>query len=326
MMTALAARSSMVLRVACLVGGGGGFGGLSPGWGWDDGGVFVVFVEGVVVVVRSALFVPGVNERALVKVSSLGVDAVIVDLEDAVAPDQKVVARGRACAAVSGGELGGDGRVVAVRVNGVGTPWHEEDVTAVLEAGVDVLVLPKAERVVDVCSVVEAASARGAAVWLMVESARGVLAAAEMAQVGDGVRALIAGTNDLAAELRCDVTAGRGALQVALQQIVLAARSGGCLALDGVFNAVKDVEGFVAEAREGRVLGFDGKTILHPAQVEPCREVFSPSDVECEYAKRVVEAFEAALERGDGVALLDGSLIENLHVDAARRVLAQCVD
>ena len=262
---------------------------------------------------RSALYVPASNARALAKAGALPADALILDLEDAVAPEAKALAR----AALAGAPRG---RARLVRVNGAGTPWHEADLLAAAAIAPDGIVLPKVAGPAEV----EAARARlgpGAPpLWAMIETPAGVLAAAAVAP---RVAGLIAGTNDLAEDLRARPGAGRGPLLAALSMVVLAARAAGIVALDGVCVDLAGGEAFAAECRQGRDWGFDGKTLIHPAQIAAANAAFAPSPEEVDLARRRVEAFEAARAEGRGVAVLDGRLVEGLHVAAARAMLAR---
>lgn len=273
---------------------------------------------------RSVLYMPSSNERALEKAKTLPVDALILDLEDAVSPDAKEGARGNACAAVRSGEYGR--RELTIRVNGLGSEWHDADLAAAAAAGPDAIVVPKVSSADEVRSLVAAMEAAGAPastrLWAMVETPVAVLHAEEIARASDRLACLVLGTNDLYKELGATFAPGRAAIQASLQLAVLAARAGGVTVLDGVYNDVKDADGFLAEARQGRELGFDGKTLIHPGQVEPCNEVFAPSPAQVEEAEAVIAAFESAQAEGRGVATLNGRLIENLHVDTARKVLA----
>ena len=268
---------------------------------------------------RSVLYMPGANERALEKAKSLPADALILDLEDAVAPDAKVAARDRVCAAVGGY---GD-REVTIRVNGAGTPWHSDDLRAAGEAGPAAVVVPKVNSVAEVHAL-ERALAHApdhTKIWAMIETPVAVLHAADIAAASDRLTVLVLGTNDLAKELYAEQVPGRGPLLGALSTCVLAARATGRVILDGVYNDVRDAEGFAAECAQGRQFGFDGKTLIHPSQLEPCNRIFAPSADEVDHARRVIEAFDEATREGRGVATVDGRMIENLHVDNARRIL-----
>jgi citrate lyase subunit beta / citryl-CoA lyase len=273
---------------------------------------------------RSVLYLPSSNERALEKAKTLPVDALILDLEDAVAPDAKDAARENACAAAQSGDFGS--RELTIRVNGLGSQWHETDLAAASAAGPDAIVVPKvgsADEVRRLVAAMEAAGAPGRTrLWAMVETPVAVLHSEEIARASDRLACLVLGTNDLYKELGATFAAGRAAIATSLQLVLLAARAAGVAVVDGVYNDVKDADGFLAEARQGREMGFDGKTLIHPGQVEPCNEVFAPSAAQVEEARAVIAAFEAAQAEGRGVATLGGRLIENLHVDTAHKVLA----
>ncbi|MET0237302.1 MAG: CoA ester lyase [Kibdelosporangium sp.] len=274
---------------------------------------------------RSVLYMPGANERALQKAKTLPADALILDLEDAVAPDSKVEARDRVCAAAASGEYGD--REVTIRVNGFGTRWHSDDLRAAAEAGPDAVVVPKVDSAAQVHAIERALEAGGApdrtTIWAMVETPIALLHAHEIAGSSDRLSVLVMGTNDLAKELHADHVPGRAPLLTGLSLCLLAARAAGKEILDGVFNDVRDLPGFEAECLQGKQFGFDGKTLIHPGQVEPCNRIFAPTAEEIEYSRRVIEAFESA---GRGVVTVDGRMIENLHVDNARRILAMAED
>lgn len=255
--------------------------------------------------VRSVLFLPASNPRAIAKARASAADLVILDLEDAVRPEDKRDARKAAIEAVADEWQ----MPVAIRLNGVGTEWHSLDVDAAARSMAQFVVLPRATSAHLSRDVREAV---GKPLMAMIETAAGVLAAA---QIAGECAALIAGTNDLAADLRLPQGAGREPMQVALQTIVLAARASGIAAIDGVFNNLKDLDGFAAEAEAGRRLGFDGKSLIHPDQIESCNRAFSPADEEIERAKRLVDAFSGGAER------FEDEMIERMHVEAAREVL-----
>ena len=273
---------------------------------------------------RSVLYVPGANGRALEKARDLPADALIFDLEDAVAPEAKQWARECACDAARSGAYAG--RTVAIRVNGLGTPWHEDDLAAAAAAVPDAIVVPKVASAQDVGSIEAALERLGVPertrLWAMLETPSAVLHSTEIAAAGARLSVLVMGTNDLLAELRADDVPGRRPLELSLMLCLLAARAAGLRILDGVHNDVRDQAGLEAECIAGRQLGFDGKTLIHPDQLEICNRVFSASEHELEHARRVVAAFEQAARSGAGVATLDGRLIENLHVESALRVLA----
>ena len=273
---------------------------------------------------RSVLYMPGANARALEKAQTLAADALILDLEDAVAPDAKVEARERVCAAAASGDYGR--REIAIRVNGLGTPWHADDLAAAGAAGPDAVLVPKVNSAAEVHAIEAALAAAGApertAIWAMLETPQAVLAAAEITAASPRLTVLVMGTNDLAKELHAEQVPGRQPLLYGLSACVLAARHAGKVILDGVFNDIKDEAGFEAECGQGRQLGFDGKTLIHPSQLEPCNRVFAPSDDEITQARRIIVAFEEAEAEGKGVVTVDGRMIENLHVDNARRAIA----
>jgi citrate lyase subunit beta/citryl-CoA lyase len=255
--------------------------------------------------IRSLLFLPASNPRAIAKARKAGSDLVILDLEDAVKPAEKAEARDAATRAVATAWP----MPVAIRINGVGSEWHSLDLDAAARSNADVVVVPRALSAHLVRDVAETV---GKPVLAMIETAAGVLAAADIAQACAG---LIAGTNDLRADLRLPLDASREPISASLQLIVLAARAAGIAAFDGVFNGLDDAEGFSREAQEGRRLGFDGKSLIHPNQVALCHQAFAPTAGEVERAKTLVAAFEGGAERfGD-------EMIERMHVEAARRLL-----
>jgi citrate lyase subunit beta/citryl-CoA lyase len=267
---------------------------------------------------------PGANERALEKAKALPADALILDLEDAVAPDAKVEARGRVCAAVASGEYGS--RELTIRVNSIETEWHADDLRAAAEAGPDGIVVPKINSVADVHQIEKGLEAGGAPdhtmIWAMVETPIAMLHAHEIATASDRLAVLVMGTNDLAKELHAEHVPGRQPLLTGLSLCLLAARAAGKVILDGVYNDIKNDEGFAAECEQGRQMGFDGKTLIHPSQLEPCNRIYAPSEDEIAQSRDIIEAFEAAQAEGKGVVTVNGRMIENLHVDNARRVLA----
>ncbi|MGB2757622.1 MAG: CoA ester lyase [Acidimicrobiia bacterium] len=273
---------------------------------------------------RSALYMPGANQKALDKAKTIPTDSVIFDCEDSVSPDMKSVAREAVAAAVASGEYGG--RELTIRVNGIDTEWFEADVRSAAAAGPAAIVVPKVNSVADVVKVERLLEASGAPdhtrIWAMLETPPAMEAAVDIAQSSERLAVLVMGTNDLAKELHAALVPGRHPLLWGLGRCVNAARVAGKVILDGVYNDVKNPEGFAAECQQGAEMGFDGKTLIHPTQVEPCNTAFSPSPDEIEHAGRVIEAFEAAQREGLGVVTVDGRMIENLHVDNARRALA----
>ena len=255
--------------------------------------------------IRSVLFLPASNPRAIEKARGLGADLVVLDLEDAVKPEDKADARKAAVAAVRDDWP----MPVAIRINGVGTKWHSPDLDAADRSKADYIVVPRA---ISAHLVRDLAKTVRKPVLAMIETAAGVLCAAEIAKVCAG---LIAGTNDLRADLRLPLDATREPISTSLQMIVLAARAAGIAAFDGVFNNLDDAEGFLREAEEGRRLGFDGKSLIHPTQIAPCHKAFGPSPAEMDRAKALVDAFRGGAER------FGNEMIERMHVEAAQRVL-----
>ena len=269
-------------------------------------------------VLRSVLYMPASNARALEKARSLPADALILDLEDAVAPDAKQDARERACAAVRSGQYGR--RTLTIRCNGLDTPWGRDDLVAAAAARPAAVVVPKTSGPQHLDEVVAVVGSE-TRIWAMVETPAAVFAVRDIAR-HPSVDVLVLGTNDLAKELRAALVPGRAPLVPHLATVLLAAREAGVLALDGVYNDVRDPDGFAAECRQAAELGFDGKTLVHPTQVEAANAVWAPDDAEVEHAQRVIAAFDEAQRDGRGVVVVDGRMVENLHVDNARRVLA----
>jgi citrate lyase beta subunit len=267
---------------------------------------------------RSLLYLPANRPSAIAKAHTLAVDAVILDLEDAVQPDAKPDARAAAVAAVIDGGWGD--RVLFLRVNGIGTPWHGDDLAAAQTQGFAGIVVPKVDTAAEATDVVDRAGGRP--VLAMIESPAGVLNAAAIAAT-PGVAGLIAGMADLAKALNCGADANRMPLLYSLSIIVLAARAAGIACFDGVCTEYRNEAAFRAEAGQGKLLGFDGKTLIHPSQVDPGNAVFSPSAGDLAKARAMIAAYQAALEAGRGVATLDGQMVEILHVEQARRLLAR---
>jgi citrate lyase subunit beta / citryl-CoA lyase len=272
---------------------------------------------------RSVLYMPAANERALEKAKGIPADAVIFDLEDAVAPDAKDAARANAVAAASSGEYGR--REITIRCNGLDTQWGSADLAAAAMSGAAAVVIPKVAAVSTLDEVSNDLDAAGAPssmrIWAMVETPTAIFDVRAIAH-HPRVEVLVMGTNDLARELRAGLLPGRHPLLPHLATALLAAREAGKVILDGVYNDVADLDGFRAECVQGAEMGFDGKTLIHPGQVEPCNEVWSPSDDEVAHARKVIAAFDEAVAEGRGVITVDGRMIENLHVENARRVLA----
>ena len=272
---------------------------------------------------RSVLYMPAANERALEKARTLPADGLILDLEDAVAPDAKAAARERACAAAASGGYGN--REVTIRVNGMDTRWFADDIRAVAAAGPHAVVVPKVSSADEVHAIEAALEAAGApdrtAIWAMVETPIAMLRVEAIAAASERLTVLVMGTNDLAKELHVQHVPGRGPLLTGLGLCLLAARATGTAILDGVYNNVKDLVGFDAECRQGRELGLDGKTLIHPGQLGPCNEIFAPTQAQVEEARTIVEVWQATVAAGRGVATVNGRMIENLHVEDARRIL-----
>ena len=272
---------------------------------------------------RSVLYMPAANERALEKAKTIPADAIIFDLEDAVAPDAKSDARRRAVDAVKSGEYGN--RELTIRCNGLDTEWGDDDIAAAGAANPSAVVIPKVDSVADVQAVSAKLDAAGASadvmIWPMIETPTAILDVREIA-AHPRVAVLIMGTNDLAKELRSPIVPGRHPLVPHLATALLAAREARKVIIDGVYNDVKNAEGFADECRQGMEMGFDGKTLIHPTQVGPSNETWAPSSDEVEYAGRVIAAFDEAVAAGIGVVTVDGRMVENLHVENARRTLA----
>jgi citrate lyase subunit beta/citryl-CoA lyase len=276
---------------------------------------------------RSVLYMPGANTRALEKARTLPADALIFDLEDAVAPDAKEAARANVVAAARSKGYGK--REIAIRCNGLASPWGKADVTAIATSGADAILVPKVESAADVAAIVSLLDAAGApssmAVWAMMETPKGILRAEEVAGSHKRLQLFVMGTNDLVKDMRARHTPLRLPMVTALGLGMLAARAYGLTILDGVYNDIQDTEGFKGVCRQGLEMGFDGKTLIHPSQVEPCNEVFAPSAAELEMADKIVAAFKAAQAEGRGVVTVEGRMIENLHVEQAERALAMSV-
>ena len=272
---------------------------------------------------RSALYMPAANERALEKAKSLAADCIIFDLEDAVAPDAKDSAREAACAAAASGQYGR--RELTIRCNGLDTAWGPADLRAIAGSTASAVVVPKVGSVAyldDVSSQLDAAGAPGdMTVWAMIETPTAILDVRAIA-AHPRVSVLVMGTNDLARELRIPLVAGRRALLPHLATALLAAREAGKTILDGVYNDVKDLDGFGDECAQGVEFGFDGKTLIHPGQIDVANQAWAPSAADVEQAGRIIAAFDEAVADGRGVVTVDGRMIENLHVANAQRTLA----
>jgi citrate lyase subunit beta/citryl-CoA lyase len=276
---------------------------------------------------RSTLYMPATNPRALEKAKTLPVDAVVFDLEDAIAPDIKTEARGKACEAVRGGGYGD--RLVAIRINGFATPWGEDDLDAALAVKPDAVLVPKitrAEDIVLLSQTMEASNASDTRLWVMIETPMAILNIAEIAaaskSAGSRLSCFCMGTNDLEKETLARLRPGRASMINWLSQCVLAARAYGLSILDGVYNDFNDDDGFRAECEQGLEFGMDGKTLIHPRQIEICNQVFSPSAEEVAWARRIVDEFDKPENATVNVMSIDGKMVERLHADFARRTIA----
>lgn len=273
------------------------------------------------------LFIPGSNARALEKAKTIDADTLVFDLEDAVAPTAKAEARELVAAALTSGEYGHRERVV--RINGLGTEWWRDDLAAVGAANPDAILLPKVEDEAALHKVSEEmvwhSTDTDCAFWVMLETPRGFLRAEEIATSHDRLTTLVIGTNDLSKDLRARQVPGREPVLHALSHALLVARTHGLHILDGVYGNFKDEAGFEVECTQARDMGFDGKTLIHPSQVATANRLFAPTEAEIEQAKRMIAAFDAAMADGKGVAVLDGRMIEELHVAEARRIVRMAV-
>ncbi len=272
---------------------------------------------------RSVLYMPAANERALEKAKTIPADALIFDLEDAVSPDAKQTARANAVAAAQSGDYGN--REITIRCNGLTTPWGADDLAAAARSGAAAVVIPKVNSRAYLEEIDRLLVLAGApdelTIWAMIETPTAILDIRTIAH-HDRVNVLVMGNNDLAKELRTGVLPERSPIVPHLAYALLGAREAGKVILDGVFNDVGDPDGFLAEARHGKAMGFDGKTLVHPSQVTPANEVWAPSADEVDFAERVIAAFDQARAVGQGVITIDGRMIEHLHVQNAQRILA----
>ena len=267
---------------------------------------------------RSVLYIPGSKPRALDKARGLPVDAIIFDLEDAVSLEEKENARDTLAAALAEGGYGA--RVKIVRINGLDTTWGRADAEAAAKMGADAILLPKVDSPADLDALAEITG--DIPLWAMMETARGMLNAAAIA-AHPKLQGMVMGTNDLAKELQTRFRPDRLPLMAGLGHCLLAAKAEGKIIVDGVYNAFKDADGLKVECDQGRDMGMDGKTLIHPAQVEVANAAFAPSDAEVDLARRQIAAFEDAEAAGQGVAVVDGKIVENLHVVTAREILAK---
>ena len=267
---------------------------------------------------------PGSNARALEKARGLPADALIFDLEDAVAPDAKELARKQACEAAASRRYGY--REIAIRINGLDTPWGHDDLKAAAAAAPHAILAPKIDgpsmiRQIE-STMIQLGAPESTRLWAMLETPRGLLHAEEIAGAGSRLDVLVMGTNDIAKELKAAHRSGRGPLLTSLGLCLLAARAHKLVILDGVYNDIENVEGFETECRQGAQMGFDGKTLIHPSQIEPCNAIFSPNEEDVSNARKIIEAFSRAEAAGKYVATVDGRMIEHLHVEQAKRVVA----
>jgi citrate lyase subunit beta/citryl-CoA lyase len=277
---------------------------------------------------RSVLYMPGSNAKALAKAKTIPADALILDLEDSVAPDQKVAAREQVAEAVRAGGFGE--REVVIRVNGPHTPWGDEDLAAASAAGPDAILLPKVDGPGAIMAAARILREAGAPdetrIWAMMETPNAILNAGSIASVSadpsSRFAVMVMGLNDLAKETRARLTPGRPTMTAWLAACTVAARAHGVEILDGVYNDIQDLEGFRLECLQGRDMGLDGKTLIHPSQVDICNEVFAPTPSEVQSAAAIIDAFALPENTGKGVIQLNGRMVEILHADMARRTLA----
>lgn len=269
---------------------------------------------------RSVLYMPGSNSRALEKAKGLAADALILDLEDAVAPDAKELARQQVCEAVMARGFGK--REVIIRINALATPWGEADLAAAQAVNPDAILVPKVSRKADLDEIERKLAGANVAVWAMVETPPAILNLAEIAGAGGRLACFVMGTNDLVKEFHAQHTPDRQNLSAALGLSVAAARAFGLAIVDGVYNDIGNSDGFLESCRQGRSFGFDGKTLIHPSQVAPCNAVFAPSPEEIEAARKIMAAFELPENRGKGAIALDGRMVERLHAEIARQTVS----
>lgn len=277
---------------------------------------------------RSVLYMPGSNARAIEKARTLPADGIIIDLEDAVAPDAKVQAREQVAAAVKAGGFGA--REVFIRVNGIDTPWHADDMAAAAHAAPDAILVPKINNSEQLEMVgrrlLDMGTNHRTRIWAMIETPIAIINIADIAAAAKDsetrLSGFVLGTNDLAKETSARLVPGRAPMLSWITSCVLAARAYGIAILDGVFNDIGNAQGFVEECEQGRDLGMDGKTLIHPNQIAPCNETFSPSEAEIAQARKFIAAFELPENADKGAIMLDGRMVERMHADIARRTVA----
>jgi citrate lyase subunit beta/citryl-CoA lyase len=273
---------------------------------------------------RSVLYMPGSNKRALDKARTLPADALIMDLEDAVAPEAKNAARENVIAAIQAGGYGD--RELVIRINALHTPWGKKDLVAAATAAVDAVLVPKIDDAAELNKVVDLLAINGAPkqlkVWAMAETPLAMININSIARADARLMVLVMGTSDLAKSLRIPTDSDQNGLRTALSSCVLAARAYGIDILDGVYTDLADIAGFRRSCDRAKILGFDGKTLIHPSQIEVANTVFGVSEEQLAHASEVIAAWDAAAAQGRGIAVLDGQMIEKLHADEARRALA----
>jgi citrate lyase subunit beta/citryl-CoA lyase len=272
---------------------------------------------------RSVLYVPGANPKALAKAPSLPADGLIFDLEDAVLPDAKLAARKAVIERVTAGGFGD--REIVIRINGFDTDWGIDDLLAAATSGADALLLPKVESpdtVRRATALLENHAPDGLKVWIMAETPRGVLALERITASSDRLAVIVMGTADLAKAMRLDPGPDRSGLLPALSHCILAARAQGLDILDGIFSDISDHPGFRTACQQGKTLGFDGKSLIHPGQIDTANEIFGVPETQVQAARELISAWEAAATRGSGIAVMQGRMIEGLHAEEAQRVLA----
>ncbi len=273
---------------------------------------------------RSVLYIPGSKERAMEKARGLATDAIIFDLEDAVAVEEKANARELLAATLADADFGPRAKIV--RINGFDTAWAADDLDVIAQARPEAILLPKVNAAADIQALADLLEARpetaDTKIWAMMETPLGILNAAEIA-AAPRMGGFVMGTNDLAKELNCRFRADRLPMQYALQTCLMAARAAGIIAVDGVYNAFKDDDGLRFECEQGRDLGFDGKTLIHPAQLAVANAAFAPDEAAIDLARRQIAAFDEATAKGLGVAVVDGKIVENLHIVTAQATLAR---